>query len=252
MLIQAAAARLVEGGALFVHGHNDEGIKSAGKPCKEVFEQVTSIDSRKHCRLWRCTEVFGQPQGDIEAWQSTVEIATATGVMQWQNWPGLFAHGRLDRGTALLLQHLPTLAPDTRVLDFACGAGVIAQSLVRRSPGLRPDLLDVDALAVHAARQNVPEAGDIWLSDGWAAVPHRKWRCIVSNPPLHGSGATRDHSALWDLLDSAGKRLTPAGEMWLVTQRNVQLKAPLIERFNKVEVVARDQGFCVWRASRPR
>ena len=252
MVVHAAAARLTTGGVLYLHGHNDEGAKSAGKPCREVFEVVEAVDSRKHCRLWRCQGVIGEPKGDIDDWQTTVVADTPHGPLEWRNWPGLFAHGRLDRGTALLLSAMPALGAETRVLDFACGAGVIAQALVQRNPGLRPDLLDVDALAVHAATRNVPEAGHIWLSDGWSAVPRRKWQCIVSNPPLHGAGISRDHTVLWALLEQAGARMTPAAEMWLVTQRNVQLKEPLNERFHQVAVVARDGGFFVWRASRPR
>ena len=74
----------------------------------------------------------------------------------------------------------------------------------------------------------------------------------MATPPLHAAGVSRDHRALWALVEGAPKRLTPAGTLWLVTQRGVALDEPLRERFGKVRVAASNKGFKVWQAERPR
>ncbi len=89
------------------------------------------------------------------------------------------AAGRLDEGTALLLGVLPPLPPGARVLDFGCGSGAIGAAALAASPGLAVTMLDNDAVALEAVRENVPDArrvlgvrlADVRLDAGaWAAA----------------------------------------------------------------------------------
>ncbi|MFP3560842.1 methyltransferase, partial [Paraburkholderia sp. SIMBA_049] len=82
-------------------------------------------------------------------------------------------HGRLDRGTALLLRHLDGL-PCGHVLDFGCGAGVLGATVKRRYPQSRLTLLDVDAFAVAASRLTLAAnglEGEVISGDGIDAAP---------------------------------------------------------------------------------
>lgn len=248
MVLHAVAARMARGGVAFVHGHNDEGIKSARRPCGEVFEQVEAVDARKHCRVWRCEGPRDVGLSEIDDWKIPVRDSVFGQPLEWDSWPGLFAHGRLDPGSKLLLKALPALPRGTRVLDWACGAGAIAKALSAKNPGIALDLLDLDALAVHAARSNVPEAEHHWVSDAWAGVPpDPKWDLIVSNPPWHAGVAT-DWTALKDLLRQAPSRLNPGGSLWMVTQRNVRVQYDLEQGFRRVRVASATPGFRVWEA----
>ena len=56
---------------------------------------------------------------------------------RWLSYPGLFARGGLDVMTERLLGALPPSAKHARVLDFACGSGVIGAALLAREPSLR-------------------------------------------------------------------------------------------------------------------
>ena len=85
----------------------------------------------------------------------------------WRTYPGLFAGGVVDQMTAALLRTLPLELPSGgRVLDYACGSGMIGGYLQRKDPSLKLHLLDVDAAAIEAARVNV-EVARHYLADGW-------------------------------------------------------------------------------------
>ncbi len=240
-LIQALAHRLVPGGELWVHGANDEGIKSAGKVLEERFGDVESVLSKRHCRVWRARALAAVPPApEPEPYRYEVGGQVLEGV----SWPGLFAHGRLDQATEALLACLPTF--DGKVLDFGCGAGVIGQFIAQRD-GLPVDMVDVDALAVDTARRNVPSANLI-LNDGVPADTGR-YRAIVSNPPLH-RGKDLEPGPMFQLIEQAPRRLGRSGELWITTQGAVPLRDRLQEKFAQVQLVHKDRRFTVWRAVR--
>ena len=61
--------------------------------------------------------------------------------------------------TKVLLRALPQPSPRVkRVLDFCCGSGVIAASILSRSPSVEMHVLDADAVALKAVKKNVPGA----------------------------------------------------------------------------------------------
>ncbi|MFT4621639.1 MAG: 16S rRNA (guanine1207-N2)-methyltransferase [Myxococcota bacterium] len=246
MVLHIAAARLVPGGRLLLAGGNDEGAKSAGGTLSRVYGTVVKAGARKHCRVWRGSDPIDAPRGDRSQWAERVEA----GGMSWLSWPGLFAHGRLDGGTALLLRAIPRLEPGARVLDFGCGAGVIGLSVANRQPAVAYEGVDVDALAIAAAADNVP-GGRFTLSDGLPPHTGDGYDLIVSNPPLH-TGVSRDARPLGDLLIGAPKRLAPKGVLLLVTQKGVALSKPLEAGFQRVDLAAERGGFRVWRAQAPR
>jgi 16S rRNA (guanine1207-N2)-methyltransferase len=122
----------------------------------------------------------------------------------WRTYPGLFARGGLDVMTAALLASLP-LPPArsgrrgrkrARLLDFACGSGAVGASLQQRAPGACVHLLDADAVALDAARRNVP-AGEgqrvvHHLSDGFAHLDREGGGWGGHGGGNHGGGGEAD------------------------------------------------------------
>jgi len=162
--------------------------------------------------------------------------------LQWRVLPGLFAGGGLDIMTSVLLSTLPTPAQRTRILDFCCGAGSIAAALRLRTPDLRLTLLDADAVALEAARANVPNARHV-LSDAWGSLPEgRRFDWIVSNPPVH-CGLQPDFTVLSALLEGAASRLRPGGALWLVAQVYV----PVGQLHGAAKLAFTNGRFSVWR-----
>eukprot|EP00038_Savillea_parva_P002972 m.119612 g.119612 ORF g.119612 m.119612 type:complete len:1736 (+) comp11028_c1_seq1:326-5533(+) len=166
----------------------------------------------------------------------------------WVTWPGLFAGGGLDIMTAFLLQHLPTLAPTSHVLDYCAGSGTIAKAIVQRTPSVRITLLDADAVAVRAAQRNVPEACAVIASDGWTNLPgDASFDLIVSNPPVH-QGRCQDFGVVQGLLQGALPHLRKGGCVLFVTQSYIPAGLMgLRVKGGSVQLVASDGRFCVWR-----
>jgi 16S rRNA (guanine1207-N2)-methyltransferase len=245
MAVHASAGVLRPGAPLWVYGANDEGIKSSPQVLRPVFGPAVTVDARRHCRVVeaRCPE---QPQARrrVQDWRR--ELAPPfPGPSRWVSYPGVFARGGLDAGTAGLLEALPEMAPQ-RVLDFGCGAGVISAALQTRWPGAELHALDTDAFAVQATRENVPGI-TVHLSDAWHSAPEGRFDLIVSNPPLH-RGKQTDHGPLQSLVTESPKRLTPGGVLVLVTQRQVPLDGLLAAHLATPEVLWQNGAYRVWKA----
>ncbi|MBA2321767.1 MAG: class I SAM-dependent methyltransferase, partial [Deltaproteobacteria bacterium] len=246
MLASWLAARTAPDGALWVAGRNDEGIRSAGATLAQAFEEVTSRESRRHCRILACRG----PRADVRADPSDWLQCHQVGERSWVSWPGSFAHGRIDPGTALLLSVLPRLAetgdPFARTLDLGCGSGLVAMEVVRLRPGGRLVGLDADALALEAARRNVPELEARCL-DASVSIGKGNFTAIVTNPPVHqGSSFDRDLTAA--VLTRALAALAPNGILVAVALRGVPLGAMMSATGREVTVAAEDPRYRVWVA----
>ncbi|OZB20538.1 MAG: 16S rRNA methyltransferase, partial [Pseudomonas sp. 34-62-33] len=148
-LLQALASRL-GGKPLYLVGEKRGGIERAAKQLA-AYGKPRKLDSARHCQLW-CVEVEQAPSvPDLHALAQSYSLPLADGVLEIVTLPGVFAHGRLDRGSALLLEHLDDL-PSGHLLDFGCGAGVLGAALKRRYPDSELSLLDVDAFALESSR----------------------------------------------------------------------------------------------------
>ncbi len=139
--------------------------------------------------------------------------------LRLQSASGVFAAGRLDRGTAVLFRETePPPSPGT-FLDLGCGYGVIACALAVAVPEAEVWAVDVNERALRLTRDNaralavqgrvrpalpadVPK--DVVLDEIW------------SNPPIHIG-----KPALHELLDHWLARLAPDGRAVLVVSKNL-------------------------------
>jgi 16S rRNA (guanine1207-N2)-methyltransferase len=249
MTLHAAAGSVPAGAPITLFGANDEGIKSAGRLLAAVCEAVEVVDARRHCRvlMGRRRAVIEGLKAHLAQWRRTAKLTVGGEQRDWVSYPGVFASGRLDEGTALLLAHLPPLTPASRVLDFGCGTGVIGAGLLAREPAAKVEMLDADALAIAAARENVPGARTLVATD-LGAVAGTRYHFIVSNPPLH-SGVREDHAVLLRLIADAPARLTRGGRLLIVVQRRVKAAEPIQAAFGNVEVVAETGTYRVLAAT---
>jgi 16S rRNA (guanine1207-N2)-methyltransferase len=248
MTAHAVLGVLAAGGRLVVYGGNDEGIRSAAALLETLTGSVRTLAARGHGRVLdsrRPPRVAGL-RGTLAAWRtvSTVEIAGAA--RAWVSYPGIFAAGRIDEGSALLIDALPALAAGARVLDFGCGAGVIAAAARAAQPGIALELLDSDSVALEAARENVAGAR---LLLGARLDAGGLYEAILSNPPLH-PGFREDRTLLEHLAAEAPSRLGPGGVLQMVVQRRIPLDRLLARHFGRADVVAESGRYRVWRAQR--
>jgi 16S rRNA (guanine1207-N2)-methyltransferase len=249
MLTHAAAGLMGPGGRFLLYGAKDEGAGSAGASIEEVFREVRTEATGGRCRLWSAESPRETTVGStLDDWRVEFDPGREELGTSWVSFPGVFAHGRLDGGTSLLLDVMPADGDGGRVLDFGCGHGVLGAVVAVRTPGARVSFLDVDAVALEAVRRNVPSARTL-LGDGWNGVPEGAWNAVVSNPPWH-AGKPETLRVVEDLVMGASRKLVPGGWLALVTQRRLPVGPLLADHFAEVKAMGDEGAWRVWQAVR--
>jgi 16S rRNA (guanine1207-N2)-methyltransferase len=140
-ILNAVASRL-EGREVFLVGEK-KAVSRGGQATEPVRQ---AAQARQRAPLPTLASHRGQCTGSQTAGKPGpgIRLPLAEGPLKVISLPGVFSHGRLDRGSALLLEHLDKL-PSGHLLDFGCGAGVLGAAVKRRYPHNQVTLLDVDA-----------------------------------------------------------------------------------------------------------
>ncbi|MCU7251381.1 class I SAM-dependent methyltransferase [Pseudomonas koreensis] len=247
-LLNAVAARLA-GREVFLVGEKRSGIEGASKQLNP-FGKPRKLDSARHCQLWQVTVADAPQAKPLESLAQTYELPLAEGPLKVVSLPGVFSHGRLDRGSALLLEHLDKL-PGGHLLDFGCGAGVLGAAIKRRYPETQVTMLDVDAFATASSRLTLAANGleaEVLTGDGIDAAP-MGLNAILSNPPFH-TGVHTNYVATENLLRKAAKHLKNGGELRLVANSFLKYQPLIEEHLGACAIKAEGNGFRIYRAKR--
>jgi 16S rRNA (guanine1207-N2)-methyltransferase len=249
MTTHASLSVLAPGGRLVLYGGNDEGIRSAAGLLQEVTGGVEVVAARGHGRVLSATrpQTIDGLRDTLQSWRMVTPMAIAGVTADWVSYPGIFAAGRLDEGTALLISAMPALAAGARVFDYGCGSGLIGAAALAQEPGITLDMLDTDSVALEAVQENVPRARRT-LGARLADAEPAHYQAILSNPPLH-EGVAEDHALLERLIADAPASLAPQGVLQIVVQRRVPLDRLLGRDFAQVQIVAENGRYRVWRAT---
>lgn len=252
MTLHAAASVMTEGAVLLIFGAKDEGIGAVGGNLTPLFSKHSVLRVGGHCRVVEARRApeTGALRGALDAWREEMDPGLSGIPSSWVTYPGVFARRGLDAGTRLLLQALPPLPPGARVLDYGCGSGVVGAWVRKREPRVRVDLLDVDAVALESARENVPGARRL-LGDGLPPGGEGPWDALVSNPPFH-RGKEEDPGMITDLILGSPGVLNTGGRLVLVAQRRLSLGGALQDTFRDVAILAEDRLYRVWEGIGPR
>ncbi len=245
MVLHAAAGVLKESGSLLLFGANDEGIKSIAGRLEPLFANVRTVAKGSHCRvLAAAPSNSALTRTTLADWRTTFDPRLEELGAEWVSYPGVFSHGSLDNGSRLLIGALPPTMAGISVLDYGAGTGPI--SGVCRMRGADVAMLDVDTVALEAARENVPGAA-VFAASSLAAVPSEVYSAIVSNPPIH-RGKAETHDVLEALIEGAPDCLAKKGSLYLVVQKRLNVETLLDRCFKTTDRIAEDQIFKVLRA----
>ena len=267
MAVTAAASTLKVGGVLYLCGTFVEGLasgpvwaalKTAG--LRDAF--LCDIPQNNGGGVLIATKKKDVGSNGISGLDAFAQMVTLTlphdyseKCDEWCVFPGLFAGGKLDIMTEFMLEHLPnplqplssSCTPPLKVLDFACGSGVIARAIAASTSHV-VEAVDADAVAVVAAEKNLAGHARVQLSDSFTALGGRTYHHVLSNPPLH-YGKALDLSVLLDLIQEAPKHLEIGGSLWIVTQNGIPAGPLLATVFSQDAVTFVSDGrFALWRA----
>jgi len=167
--------------------------------------------------------------------------------------PGIFSFDRVDLASKMLRSYLPSLQGVG--MDLGCGYGYLSMGILDDHANV-PDflyLVDHDCRALFCAQQNLEKASQkttlkfIW-NDARKPIPDiPPLDFIVMNPPFHSGG--KDDPALGQaFIHTAAKHLKPRGVLWMVANRHLPYESVLFGLFAKVEMMAQDQGYKIFKA----
>ncbi|WP_066016540.1 class I SAM-dependent methyltransferase [Endozoicomonas atrinae] len=241
---------LPENAPVWLVGENDEGIKSWKKRLKESFGVVKSVDNARHCVLLEASEPLKKPESfTLEPWFEIFSVTAGSANMDITSLPGVFSHGRLDKGTQVLLETLNAV-PSGKVLDFGCGAGVIS-AYINTLPGEYDfTLVDCDALALASSNKTMNATGSksftVLPSDGLSEVTGQ-FDLIISNPPFH-QGVKTHYEVTEQFLAQSRKMLRPGGELRIVANSFLRYPPIIQKAFGRCDTLLVKDGFSVYRA----
>ena len=176
----------------------------------------------------------------------------------WGHWleltsgSGVFAQGRLDVGTGVLLREEAPPVEAREVLDLGCGYGVIGLAIAVAVPEARVTAVDVNERAVLLANENAATLG---LADRFVATTPdgvddaAAYDEIWSNPPIRIG-----KEALHELLLTWLPRLAPGGRAVMVVGKNLgadSLQRWLVGQGYPTTRLASAKGFRVLEVRRP-
>ncbi len=254
-LLARAVLDVAPGGSVLAAALNDEGAKSFEKDLA-ALAPLAGVISKAHGRaFWTAPRpplLDPERQALAERWLAADAPRRDAATGLWTR-PGVFNEGRLDAGSALLIEHLPKDLRG-RVADLGAGSGLLARAVLERYPGVTAlDLFEAEARAIDLARRNLVGARlpvALHWHDVAAGVPGR-FDAIVCNPPFHVG--VRSVPALGRaFIAAAARALTADGSLLLVANRHLPYEDELRALFARGEALAEQGGFKVYRAWSPK
>lgn len=162
----------------------------------------------------------------------------------------VFSHRKLDIGTRLMLDHLPSVGDGSHVVDLGCGNGVLGASLGRSFGGGSVTFCDISHAAVASAQstwqENHPgdERGRFVAGDLASGIATESIDVVVINPPFHDQHVVGDETA-HRMFVEARRLLRSGGEVRVVGNRHLGYHKRLRSMFGNLDTVASNPKFVV-------
>lgn len=179
-------------------------------------------------------------------WGHELDLVSASGV---------FSHGRVDKGTAVLVAEVEPMSDVRTVLDLGCGWGLLSTALAVHRPASEVWAIDVNERARTLARENARRSGvadRVRVAAPEEAPPDLSVNEIWSNPPIRiGKPAVHELLLHWlPMLEPGGRALLVIGknlgadsyQRWLGEQGYRAVRVASVKGFRVLEVRRVDAG----------
>jgi len=238
-----ACDQLESGGLLIASMPNTSGAKRFEKRLKDVAQDVESISKNK-CRVFWAVKGEGWDTAMVDEWRALGDAKPIEGADDIHTCPGVFSAGKVDEGSAMLVDQFPQEFTGM-VADFGAGWGYLSREVLQRNGGIRRlDIFEADSRALALAERNIVSK---------SKAPHFHWHdieagvsgsydWIVMNPPFH-QGSNTDIGLGKVFIEVAAQALSPGGRLLMVANRQLPYEAELTRLGLKWKLVEQDNRF---------
>lgn len=237
-----------EGGEIIVSGQKTDGIDAFVKEVAKAIP-ISGVLPKSHGKVFWLDRA-----GQIDLFDSWLGLAkpvkNADGFVTSA---GTFSSAKIDKGSAILSEHLPTQAAG-RVADLGAGWGYLSVKLLERAPTVEAiDLFEADMSALECAKINLPDprASFHWEDVARLDAPDNQYDWVISNPPFHQTRKSEPQLGQ-AFIETAARILKPSGQMMMVANRQLPYETTLESKFRSFESVAEANGFKVIVAKNPK
>lgn len=241
---------------LFLAGETNGGVNALAKQLQKSDAGVDKLDSARRCALYSVDSLT--PASQLITDNTPHHEYTGPGELTLISQPGVFSHGRVDEGSAFLLETLTKQShiKTGQLLDVGCGCGLLGAWLVKQYPELQLTACDVSGFALNTTRATLAAnqlKGKVVAADIFTGLqehtPEEGFDLLVSNPPFH-TGKTTDYELASRLISQAPKHLRKGGELWIVANRFLPYSDLLQKAFSNFTIAAETGKFRVYKAIR--
>jgi 16S rRNA (guanine1207-N2)-methyltransferase len=241
------AESMTDDATIVIVGENKAGVKSADKLGADYLEYCHKSDAARHCLMYIGKFQAALPAFDLQHFYKYYEVQAQDKTLKIAALPGVFSQNSLDTGTEILLANLPENMMG-KVLDFGCGAGIIAAYIGTVYPQTKLSLVDVSALALHSAQTTLTLndlTGEYIASNSLSHIKDR-YDFVISNPPFH-QGVKTYYAATEQFLADIKQNLTPKGCITIVANSFLKY-APIMEKaIGKTKTLCIKKGFAIYQ-----
>lgn len=162
---------------------------------------------------------------------------------------GVFSANNIDYATQYLVDHIQVKENEQRVLDLACGNGVLAYTVQNQAPGREIHVLDDSILAIESAKLNLDvRLTHFHFNDSLDEFEDDYFDLVVSNPPFHFEFETNIEISI-DLFSQVKRCLKAEGRFLCVANQHLNYKSHLEKIFTEVKTVAENKKYVIYEAS---
>ena len=171
------------------------------------------------------------------------------------NHANVFSRASLDIGTRFFLQHLPRSEKYQRIIDLACGNGVVGLMAAEKNPQAELFFLDESYMAIASAEENFRNVFSenrhavFKVSDGLQGIDKHSVDLILNNPPFHQQHSVTDEVA-WNMFQQSKAVLKQGGELLVIGNRHLGYHVKLKKLFGNCKIIANNKKFVILQASK--
>jgi 23S rRNA (guanine1835-N2)-methyltransferase len=159
---------------------------------------------------------------------------------------GVFSSKSIDPASQFLIDNLPKVEGENKVLDLGCGNGIIAKVLLEKDKDLNIHLVDDSFLALESAKLNVTGSNVAFHhAHNLDQLNSDFFDLIVSNPPFHVEHEI-DISLPLRLFRESHRTLKVGGAFRLVSNQHLNYKTHLVKIFSEVEIISENDKYVIY------